>query len=148
MKKRWKNILIPTIMVISAFLIIYHTASQDVVENEELLEYWGVATTNSLGTYFKSTDPIEVGFYPTAATERMTVRWEIVADIYEEVPYPEEAIKNNNWLEADTIMQEWREDMRMENKGDELEEILAFIYSAGVTGDVQEKLHKAGIEYE
>ncbi|WP_143709674.1 hypothetical protein [Salipaludibacillus agaradhaerens] len=148
MKKRWKSILIPTIMVISAFLIIYHTAIQDMVENEELLEYWEVASQNSLGIYFTSTDPIEVAFYPTPTTELIMERWEIIANIYEEVIYPEEAINNNDWLKADAIMEEWRHEMRVENKGDEFEQIMAFIYSGSVRDHVQQKFNKAGIEYE
>ncbi|MCR6098134.1 hypothetical protein HXA31_18030 [Salipaludibacillus agaradhaerens] len=129
MKKRWKNVLIPTIMVISAFLIIYHTASEDVVENKELLDYWWVAKKNALGIYFTSTDPSEVVFYPTEYTEEIIERWEIRADINEEVPYPEEAIKNNDWLEVDAIMQEWRDEMIMEGKEKEYFRINAFIYS-------------------
>ncbi|MCR6105012.1 hypothetical protein HXA34_01770 [Salipaludibacillus agaradhaerens] len=148
MKKRWKNILIAIIMVISAFSIIHHTASQDVVENEELLEYWDVASTNSLGTYFTSTDPIEVAFYPTVFTENAVGRWRIIADIYEEVTYPEEAINNNDWLEADAILQECFDNMRMAGKDDDTGVIIAFIYSGGVTGNLQQKFNRAGIEYE
>jgi hypothetical protein len=146
--KKWKNVLISTIMVISAFLIIHHTASQDVVENEELLEYWGVANTNSLGTYFTSTDPIEVAFFPTEFTEMAMERWEIIADIYEEVTYPEEAINNNDWLEADAILQDALDDMRMAGKDDDTGVIIAFIYSGGVTGNLRQKFNRAGIEYE
>jgi hypothetical protein len=150
MKKRWKNILIPTIMVISAFLIIYHTAIQDMVENEELLEYWEVASQNSLGTYFTSTDPLEASFYQTIYTETMTDRWKIIASIYEEVTYPEEAIKNNDWLEADAILQESFNQMRMENedKAQESRDITGFIYSNTVTDTLETEFDKAGIEYE
>ncbi|UTR16462.1 hypothetical protein MM221_07945 [Salipaludibacillus sp. LMS25] len=46
----------------------------------------------------------EIIYYPTEKTEEMLARWELIADLFPEIVYPERAVNEENWIEvSDTL---------------------------------------------
>ncbi|MCR6109079.1 hypothetical protein HXA35_01825 [Bacillus sp. A301a_S52] len=105
MTLNWKRVslIIVAVGIVTVLVMFNNNKNAQQEANERiLLEHYIAARVFKLGTFYDSIeDPIDVTLYPTDETQPIMDRWKIISELIPEIPYPEEDIRKNNWLELD-----------------------------------------------
>jgi hypothetical protein len=161
MTLNWKRVsLIIVALGIVTVLMIFNNNKNAQQEADEriLLEHYIAARLFILGTFYDSIeDPIDVTLYPTDETQPIMDRWKIISELVPDIPYPEEDIRKNNWVEVDkslvSSLNDYDKKWRVEEDRSSIVhsvEMEYFIFKNRVReGSPLEKLlEEEGIDYE
>ncbi|UJW59461.1 hypothetical protein HXZ66_19630 [Bacillus sp. A116_S68] len=108
----WLLIIAIVVCVVISFNEDRKKAYQ-VINDIELESNSLLGTELYLDMRYPSKDADEIIYYPTEKTEEMLARWELVANLFPEIGYPERAVNEENWGEVSDILDEHK--LKMED---------------------------------